>query len=208
VSTPRHGIGCISGSLISAILALVAVSCSSEKEPTSRFTPSGEPVGSSAKACGGYLDRSDLQAIFDDPTRLTQTKRLETLTLGSCGLYDPSEKRYVLTFDITPDRVEFDRELENDPPRPGAIFRGNNASAFNERVGGNARALVRLPRRYVVVYLRRGPMTPDRLNLLLDIAEKIAATVPAPFGTAKPTPTDGPDGTGSTASQSGRVSGS
>jgi hypothetical protein len=195
-----------------AILAVLVVVLSlrarfSEEEPDMAI-PDGESIGASSTACGTYLKRSDLQALLGDPTSLVQTEMLETSIFGTCGLYDSKEGEYILRLDITTELIEFDRGMKNGRIRPSAVLRNANSAAFMEGAGSDARALVRLPRACVVVVLRRGPMTPDRLNLLLDIAEKIAATVPAPFGTAKPTPTDGPDGTGSTASQSGRVSGS
>jgi hypothetical protein len=170
--------------------------------------PNGEPVGASSTACGRYLDLADLEMLFSDPAHLTQSNRLESPTFGTCGLYDPRQDRYVLTFDITPDTAMFDVQMKEERTRSGVIFRGPSAAVFPLVNGAESRALVRLPRRYVFVDLRQGPMTPERLNLLLDIAEKIAATVPAPFGTAKPTPTDGTDGAGSTTGQSGRVNGS
>jgi hypothetical protein len=199
--------------IVFVVLALVVLALglrarfSEEKEPYGAI-PDGKPIGASSTACGTYLNRSDLQALLGDPTRLVQTKMLETPMFGTCGLYDSKAREYILRLDVTTELAEFDRGMKNGRSRPSAVLRSANSAAFMEGVGSGARALVRLPKASVVVVLRQGPMTPERLNLLLDIAEKIAATVPAPFGTAKPTPTDGTDGAGSTTGQSGRVNGS
>jgi hypothetical protein len=183
------GLGMTAKVLALTTLMALVVSCTSKEESTDRPTVEGKPIGASSKACQGYLDRTDIQALLGDPTDFIQTERLYSKTFASCGIYDTRQKRYTLRFDISPNTGLFGPELKRGRVRPGAIVENDKAVAFPEEVGGNARALVRLPMLYVVVFLRQGPMTAERLTRLLAIAGKIAATVPAPFGTAKPTPT-------------------
>jgi hypothetical protein len=173
---------------IAAIL-IALTACDRNPDEDSWHDPPGEPIGSSVTACQGYLDRADIQALLGDPTSLVDSGGVTSNTSGSCGLYDTKQKRYTLRFDITTNSGLFEPELKRGRVRPGTIVENDKAAAFPEEVGGNARALVRLPMLYVVVFLRQGPMTAERLTRLLAIAGKIAATVPAPFGTAKPTPT-------------------
>jgi hypothetical protein len=206
MSSGRLGGARAAGGLLCVALTVVIASCSSKEDPAQRSTPNGKPIGTNVTACGEYLDRSDLRALFDDPAKLTQSERLETSTFGTCGLYDPSQDRYVLTFDIAMDMSLFNLQLEEGRRQSGAVIRSEASAAFTDLDGQAARALVRLPKRFIFVDLRQGPMTADRLNVLLDIAEKIAATVPAPVGTARATPTDHTDGTGGATSESGRVS--
>jgi hypothetical protein len=168
---------------------ITPTACNKNPDEDSWHDPPGEPIGSSATACQGYLDRTDIQALLGDPTSLVDSGGVTSNTSGSCGLYDTKQKRYTLRFDITTNSGLFDPELKRGRVRRGAVVQNEKAVAFPEEVGGNARALVRLPMLYVVVFLRQGPMTAERLTRLLAIAGKIAATVPAPFGTAKPTPT-------------------
>jgi uncharacterized protein (DUF3820 family) len=175
--------------IIFATILITLTAC--EKPPTKEdwYVPPGDPIGASATACNGLLARADIQTLLGDPSTLIDSGGITSDTSGSCGLYDPRQAKYIFRFDITTDTFMFDPELKDGLVRPGAIIQNKKAVAFPERTGGNARALVRLPRRYVVVFLRQGPMTAERLTRLLAIASKIAATVPAPFGTAKPTPT-------------------
>jgi hypothetical protein len=178
--------------VILILTAIIATSCTSSSNPKNNIIkPGGKPIGSSASACQGYLEREDIRSLVGDPTRFIQTERIYNDTFSTCGIYDPQQDRYILRFDVANRNVggEFDQQMKEGQARPGAIVQNKIAAAFPEPDGTEAKALILLPGTYVVVFLRQGPMTAERLTRLLAIAGKIAATVPAPFGTAKPTPT-------------------
>jgi hypothetical protein len=175
--------------LIVASTTLLATSCTGSPKEPDRFLPPGVPIDDHATACEGYLDRADIQALLGDPTTLTESSTMYSTSGGSCDLYNSRLKHYVIGFSITTDLTLYDPQMRDGRKRPGAIVQDRNSAAFLDGNGTGARALVRLPRRYVVVFLRQGPFSTDRLRQILVISNKIAATVPAPFGTARPTPT-------------------
>lgn len=167
------------------IAILLVTSCASNGEPENHPTPPGDPVGASSTACEGLLARADIQALLGDPTAFIDSSRIYNTGTGTCGLYNPRLGRYVLRVDITADLSLHDLSLRQAKDRPGAIVQDKNTVAFLDGDGVAARALVRLPNAYVVVFLRQGPFDPYRLTRALSIASKIAATVPKPFGTAE-----------------------
>jgi hypothetical protein len=165
---------------------LLASSCTGGPDVPARVPPSGPTIGDHPTACKGYLERVDIQGLLGDPANFIQSANIFGSTTNTCRLYDPAAHRYVLQFNVTDSRSILDLQMREGQARPGAVIQSDNAAAFPDPDGSSARALVRLPRRYVVVFLRQGPITADRLSRILVIANKIAATVPAPFGTAEP----------------------
>jgi hypothetical protein len=186
---PSHRISWPEKVLVITVAATFATACTSNDEPTRHATPRGSPVGAASTACEGYLERVDIQGLLGDPANFIQSANIFGSTTNTCRLYDPAAHRYVIQFNVTDNRSILDLQMREGQARPGAVIQSDNAAAFPDPDGSSARALVRLPRRYVVVFLRQGPITADRLRRILVIANKIAATVPAPFGTAEPTST-------------------
>jgi hypothetical protein len=172
----------------------ILASCASNKDPQFHPTPRGTAVGARSTACEGYLARSDIQALLGDPSLFTESSAFyrSGVGTGTCGLYDPSVDRYVLRFDISTDMALYNEQLEASRTVPGAISQNKRSAVIPDPNGLAALALVRLPKAYVVVYLRKGPFTPDRLSQVLDIASKVATAVPAPFGTSAPRLTNSP----------------
>jgi hypothetical protein len=174
-----------------ATILLTVTACDAKPETDILDSVPGRPIGSGTTACKGYLARADVKELLGDPNDLIDSGGITSSTFGSCGLYDPKQNRYTLRFDVANRNIggEFDQQMKEGQARPGAIVQNKIAAAFPEPDGTEAKALILLPGTYVVVFLRQGPMTAERLTRLLAIAGKIAATVPAPFGTTKPTPT-------------------
>jgi hypothetical protein len=175
--------------LIVASTTLLATSCTGSPKEPDRFLPPGVPIDDHATACEGYLDRAHIQALLGDPTTLTESSTMYSTSGGSCDLYIPKTHRYALGFKISHDNLLYDPQMKDGKKRPGAVIQDERAVAFLDENRTAARAIIRLPDAYVVVFLRQGPFSADRLRQILVIANKIAATVPAPFGTARPTPT-------------------
>jgi hypothetical protein len=169
-------------------LVLTACSGPQPTRPPDR-PPPGQPVGARTTACSGRLARADLRALFDDPSSLVDTGFVDPEQVGDCRLYNADQERYVLRVDIAAGSSDgYDLQAEEGRTYPGAVVQATG-DAFPDPDGTTASAIVRTPLRYIVVVLQQKPITPEKVRLILAMANKIAATRSGMGPSNKPFPT-------------------
>jgi hypothetical protein len=162
-------------SVVITWLFLVACSGPEPTRPHDR-PPPGQPVGTRTTACSGLLARVDLQALFDDPSSLVDTGFVDPEQVGDCRLYNVAQERYVLRVDIAAGSSDgYDLQAKEGRTYPGALVQATG-DAFPDPDGTTASAIIRTPLRYVVIILRQEPITPEKVRLILAMANRIAAT--------------------------------
>jgi hypothetical protein len=149
--------------------------------------PPGDAVDQRSALCGEYVARDDLTYLLGDPTNLIETHLGNPQGRGNCRFFDGSQDRFVLKIEITSnDDPDFASQVKYSRTIPGAIVEEDGVGSI-DRDGRSARAIVRGPRYYVVIFLRQGPMNFDKVKRILQMANK--------FSAALPQPTSGPRGT-------------
>jgi hypothetical protein len=159
-----------------ATLALLAACSNPESERRHEPAPRGQLIGTQTAACDGRLARSDLQALLGDPSSLIDTGFFDPEQVGDCRLFDAAQERWVLRVDIAAGSSSgYDMQATEGRTHSHAVVQAHG-DAFPDLDGITARAIVRTPLRYIVIVLRQKPITPEKVRLILAMANRIATT--------------------------------
>jgi hypothetical protein len=149
--------------------------------------PPGELVGQRDRLCGKYLARDDLAYLFGESRDLIETRTEYLGITDSCWFFDVGQDRFTLKIDIASiGDTGFASQVKYMRTIPGAVVEKNGVGSIYSD-GKSAEAIVRGSRYYVVISLRQGSMSFDKVKRILQMANK--------FSAALPQPTSGPRGT-------------
>jgi hypothetical protein len=181
----RWGIGC--GIPFAVWASLYFPSHRPDPPDTRVELPPGDAVGQRSALCENRVARDDLTYLFGDPTDLVESRTEYPDNTGNCWFFDGSQDRFVLKIEVTSnDDPDFTSQAKHSRTIPGAIVEEDGVGSI-DRDGTSARAIVRGSRYYVVIFLRQGPMTFDKVKRILHMADKFSAALPQPTSSPRAT---------------------